>query len=115
MKTFRFLAVLLTVALSSFAVAADPEDPAYWYKIAIQSPGGTTSFVGTSRFTPETMGDAVLATATLLKLENLRMLANTDGTAFRWQPDSEAVRVFIVPKTILYFYELQGDPMLQER
>jgi hypothetical protein len=45
-------------------------------------------------------------------LENLReVYATSSDVQMAWHPSGEAVRVFILPRSVLYFSELSGDPL----
>ena len=109
MRLPKLLALLAGFVLSASAYAADR-----WYQITITDGGSSVEFTGTSAFTPEQIGDMVVGTK-LLILDNLRENVNlgTDEQP-QWGWDKAASpKAYIVPKHILFFFELTGDPMAE--
>jgi hypothetical protein len=108
-----FKAAVLFVLLSCSAWAADAP-PAHWYQIVIAGPKDTKTFTGTSPLEPAQMAARLRGSDPII-LENLRdIFAKSSDVPMAWHPSEEAVRVFILPRTILYFSQLPGDPAAQK-
>ncbi|HEV7405892.1 MAG TPA: hypothetical protein VGO11_23305 [Chthoniobacteraceae bacterium] len=99
MNPLKIFALLLTLSSSSFAA-----DGLHWYEIAVGGIGKEKTLIGSSKLDPVEMSRR-LAFPEPIVLENLREL----GVGM-YQPKDDVLRVYIVPKVILYFNEFPGDP-----
>ncbi len=115
MKPLRVLILLLT-ALSFPAFAADSANPVHWYRITITVPGATQSFTGSSPLDATQMAASLTnIEAPPISLENRREQFQDDNRKleYGWHPYEPGSKVFVFPRTILYFEELPGDPAAQ--
>jgi hypothetical protein len=102
-------AIVLALVLA-FPVSAGDTPAVHWYQIVIAGPKETKTFTGSSPLEAAQIS-ARLRSSDPIVLENLRdIFAKSSDVPMAWHPSDEAVRVFILPRTVLYFSELSGDP-----
>ena len=107
MKYFASIAILLFTSLSAFA--ADPS-PLHWYAITITDTPNSKTFTGSSSLDASQLATRVNG-SDLIKLENLReVFSRSSDVPIAWHPADEPKSVFILPRTVLFYSELSGDP-----
>ena len=106
-----FLCLFLVLFVSS-GLAADPVAVTHWYSITISEGASSHTFTGSSSLDSEHLG-AFINNGTLIVLEDLRHYGIMNGgNTTGWQNNKEASKLFLLPRTVLYFSELPGDPLM---
>jgi hypothetical protein len=108
------LVMLFTACTSLACLAADPSNN-YWYSVTVSKVDTTAIFTGSSDLSPEMFASRVAGEAPVL-LENLRIegLAPGDDVA-KWHAVAENPNVYLMPRVVLYFQQLRGDPLIERR
>jgi hypothetical protein len=95
----------------AFTLAAAAHAADHWYQVTILAGDSTLEFTGTSSLDSAQVAKQVSGTE-LIMLENLREFNQPDESApGTWVQVAGATKVFIVPKSVLFFHELSADPM----
>ena len=115
MKYRSTLTCLFLVLFAGSVLAADPAAPTHWYSITISEGASPRTLTGSSSLDPEHLG-ATINGGTLIELGNLRSYGiASDGAKTEWQNMSEGLKLFLLPRTVLYFSELSGDPLVASK
>jgi hypothetical protein len=107
----RLFALLIIAVLPFLAAGADSAAPIHWYRITIAAGNSTESFTGSSRLSGDELAVRVTDPDPIL-LENRRdYFAHPDkNLPLGWHANADAPKIYILPRTVLYFEELSGDP-----
>lgn len=106
MKVLKSIALLFLMSATSFSA-----EVVHWYEIAISGTGSGKTFTGSSAWDPAEMARR-LAFPEPIVLENLRAVfgGGAGNLPMGWHPNDDVLKVYILPRVILYFSELPGDP-----
>jgi hypothetical protein len=115
MKARMLCLLLLCAALAPLAPAADaPSGSKNWYTFVIFTGGSTDTFTGSSTLSVDQMATAVASGTQAISLTNLRSFGvqpgSTDPTQ-RWYASPSQDPLFLLPRTVVYFYALSSDPL----
>ena len=103
------LICFISVVLFSTGLMADT--PLYWYDVTVVAGNTTTTFTGASEYEPDRL--ASIAKEAPVKLVQLRTQGFKQGDKeIKWHPMIERKAAYLLPATILYFFVLDGDPLL---
>ena len=111
MRLPTILAFAVSLALASAALAAD-----HWYQFTITDGGSTVEFTGSSTSDPGQIAK-MLSGAEPIVLGNLREFSpvgDDENAPSAWHEVAGANKLFLVPKHVLFFYELSGDPLTEQ-
>lgn len=104
----------MCMSLLSPCAAADPAKN-FWYSVTISKVNTTEIFTGSSNFPPTEFAERVAGSSPVL-LENLRVEALIPGDdAVKWHAVEVNPNVYLMPRAVLFFQELRGDPLLERR
>lgn len=111
----KLLFILFAAAISVSAAVAEPAAAVHWYTITVVAGDSTLSFTGSSTMEADLMGTRLAngsASASPVELQNRReRFADPKANLpMGWHPYNEGERLFILPRTVLCFVELPGDP-----
>jgi hypothetical protein len=94
--------------------AADPAKN-FWYTVTISKVNTTETFTGSSDLSPDEFAMRV-AGSTAVLLENLRVEALIPGDdGVKWHAVEVNPNVYLMPRAVLFFQGLRGDPLLDRR
>lgn len=115
MKIMLLIAVtLFTMGAMLPGIAADPSNR-FWYSVTISKVNTAETFTGSSELTPEEFATSVAGASPVL-LENLRIEGLIPGDdAVKWHVAVERTNVNIMPRAVLFYEILPGDPALNRR
>jgi hypothetical protein len=111
MRLPKLLGFALSLVLAGSALAAD-----HWYQITITDGGSTVEFTGSSASDSGQISKMLAGTDPVV-LDNLREfspISEEENAPSAWHPVAGATKLFLVPKHILFFYELAGDPLSEQ-
>ena len=116
MKIQKLLCVLLVCFLPARVMRAADPVPAvrHWYTAVVNTGTNVDTFTGSSPLDAEDFARTVTADAKPVRLENLRAFYRMDDKS-GWHEDKRMSTLFIVPRSIIYFYELSEEPKLIEK
>jgi hypothetical protein len=104
----------MCMSLLSPSAAADPAKN-FWYSVTISKVNTTETFTGSSDLSPDELAVRVAGSTPVL-LENLRVEALIPGDdAVKWHAVEVNPNVYLMPRAVLFFRELRGDPLLDRR
>ena len=115
MKTQKLLFVLLICSMSAWTTrAADASTPpAHWYTVVVNRGTSVEEFTGSSLLNTAGLTQVVITNTLPMRLENLRSFYMKDGKS-TWHASKTVAAVFIIPRNIIYFYELSEEPKLED-
>jgi hypothetical protein len=104
----------MCMSLLSPCAAADPAKN-FWYSVTISKVNTTETFTGSSDLSAEEFAVRVAGSTPVL-LENLRLEGLVPGDdAVKWHAVTENPNIYLMPRAVLFFRELRGDPLLEKR
>lgn len=114
MNSRKLLFILFAAAISISTAVAESEAAVHWYTITIVAGDSTLSFTGSSTMEADLMGARLAngsASASPVELQNRRE-CSLDPTrhTWKWEAAKDGSRLFILPRTVLFFVELPSDP-----
>jgi hypothetical protein len=111
MKLPKIFAALLFLFFAGTSWAAEAQNVLHWYSITVTTGQSTDTFTGST--TLDSKQFAVLFTAIgPIELDNLRELTIRAGESAKdWHPNEEVTKIFILPRSVIYYCELPGDPV----
>jgi hypothetical protein len=113
MKFCALLLVMLGI-LGQLATAA-PEPTAHWFQITVVVGEHKETLTGSSRFDAPSLGSWIVAGTAVVTLENLRDSGfYVDAKTYEWRAVQGMKSVNILPRSIVYFYELPEDPLITQ-
>ena len=115
MKIQKLLFVLLICFLPTWVMrAADPATiTRHWYTVVFTNGTNVDTFTGSSPLGAENLSQGVTAEASPVRLENIRVMDRRNDKS-GWYENKTITTVFIMPRNIVYFYELTEEPKLIE-
>ena len=116
MKRLAVVVLLFSSAFVSRTYAADATNPVHWYRVVVNAGSNTMSFIGSSPSDAEGMAGKV-ANASSIELNDRREIFGDQNRKieFGLHPYSDAPKVLIITKSIVYIEELPGDPIPSEK
>jgi len=86
----------------------------HWYTFVITNGGSTSTFTGSSTIAEADMATAVASGTQAISLDDLRLFGAQPGSTdpnSKWYAAPTRDRLFILPRNVVYFFSLSGDPL----
>lgn len=111
MRYFARTVVIFSVMLAMGSLSAAPHADQHWYQITITTGQGTETITGSSPSDSNELARAIAGTNAIV-LENIKDQGIFEqGKPISWRAAPGVTKIFIIPRSILYFVELSGDPL----